>query len=235
MPRGFLPNTDTGLLAFVKHFSTQISAAPATFGLTTTQATQFAASCQAYSDRLAMTTNVGERSQKSVVAKNTAKEALKAEARRLVSIVRGQAQLSDAQLSGLGLEVRKRTHTPVDVPKQAPTLRVKSVEGNQVTLQVNDSQVSGRRKPADVHGATFFIHVGTDVPDRAEEFRFLRSAGKTTIRTQLPDGLEPGTPVHFTAIWFNAKGEHGPAATPVSMYVQFGAPPVLNTSLRRAA
>jgi hypothetical protein len=235
MTRGFLPNTDGALLRFVLHFSEKVSAGPGVYGLTSLQATQFAASCQAYADRFRVNSNLNARSRITVQEKNAAKQTLKEEARRLVSIVRGQPQLSDAQLTELGLDVRKRTQTPIAAPTSAPTLRVRIEDGGRVLLQVNDSQVSGRRKPADVHGATFFMYVGEDAPGGPEAFRFLRSAGKTTIRTQLPDDLAPGTRVYFTAIWFNAKGDHGPATTPISIQVPFSSVPRVHERLRDAA
>ena len=137
MGTSFLPTTDNALLAWSLNFSTLISATPTTYGLSSTQATAYATLHSQYSAALATATNPTTRTKANVAAKNTARDALKTDARLLAKIVDGQATVTDQQRIQLGLNVRT-VPTPVPVPSLPPEMDIVSVIGRTVKIRVHN-------------------------------------------------------------------------------------------------
>lgn len=218
---GFLPNRDAALLAWSLNFSTKISAGAVSYGLTTAQATAYAALHAAYGSALAACAP-GERSKSLVATKNTARTALKTQARLLALLVQGTASVTNAQKLDLGLTVRQAP-SPVPPPAFAPALDIVSVNGRTVNIRLHDSTDASRRgKPAGVFGAAVFSFVGATPPDSTTEWTFEGNMGRTLVSVVFPDSVAAGAKVWLAAFWFNGSKESGPTCAPVSTNVQFG-------------
>src|SRR5438270_1215091 len=103
--RSFLPAPDALLLAWSANFSTLISAGAVSYGLTVGQATAYAALHASYSTALAAV-DPPIRNKAAVATKNTARTALKANARMLARIVEATPTVTNTQKVTLGLTVR---------------------------------------------------------------------------------------------------------------------------------
>src|SRR4051812_7427346 len=107
MRTSYFPSTDLGLLGWAKNFSQRISAAGPALGLSLQQTQDFAALVAAYGDAM-QKVEPTVRSRSTVIGKNDCREAMKANARLLVSIINGQSGVSDQQKTELGMSVRKQ-------------------------------------------------------------------------------------------------------------------------------
>jgi hypothetical protein len=221
--RSYLPDTDAALLAWSLNFSTRISAGATTYGLTSAQATAYAAVHASYAAALAAV-DPGTRNKSSVAAKNAARDALKAAVRPLVLLVQGTVTVTDAQKLALGLTVRAQP-SPIARPALPPVLDVVAVNGRTVTVRLHDAENAGKRgKPAYVKGAAVFSYVGAVAPEDPAAFKFEGNTTKTVVDVVFPNTVAPGSVVYLTAMWFNERAQSGPACTPVSTHVQFGNP-----------
>lgn len=218
---GFLPNRDAALLAWSLNFSTKITAAPTTYGLTSAQATAYATLHTAYGAALAACAP-GERSKSLVAAKNTARAALKTSARLLALLVQGTASVTSAMKLDLGLNVRQAP-SPIPPPAHAPALDILSVNGRVVSIRLHDSTDASRRgKPAGVFGAAVFSYVGATPPESTADWTFEGNMGKTRVDVTFPESVAAGAKVWLAAFWFNGSKEAGPTCAPVGTNVQFG-------------
>jgi hypothetical protein len=221
MGTSFLPTTDNALLAWSLNFSTLISATPTTYGLSATQATAYATLHSQYSAALATATNPTTRTKANVAAKNTARDALKTDARLLAKIVDGQATVTNQQRIQLGLNVRT-VPTPVPVPSLPPEMDIVSVVGRTVKIRVHNSATTKRARPAGVTGTTIFSYVGATPPNDVTAWTFQGNTSKTVVDIAFGNTLAAGSQVWLCAFWYNGKGQSGPACTPVTTYLAGG-------------
>lgn len=221
MGRQFLPSSDAALLAWSLNFNTLITATPTAFGLTAGLATAYGALHTAYATALAAA-DPAIRSKPAVATKDSARGALKNNARLLAKIVEGTASVTNAQKLSLGLTVRAQP-SPIPVPADAPALDIVSVSGRTVSIRLHDADNASKRgKPPGVDGAAVFSFVGATAPDDPSAYKFEGNTTRTTFDVVFPNTVAAGTQVWLTAMWFNERKQSGPACTPVGATVQFG-------------
>jgi hypothetical protein len=219
----YIPRNDAGLLAWSGQLSTKVSATPTAFGLSAPLATSLATKQAAYATALAASTNPATRGKSTIFAKDTARRDLVAFVRVVARQIQGTSTVTDQQRVDLGLPVRKVVPTPVPPPAISPGIRVRSVNGRVVRLQVFDPANPTRRaRPAGVRGATVLSYVGAVPPENPADWRFEGSISKNLFDVAFPVSVAPGAKVFFTAFYFNPRSESGPACEAVSTHLQFG-------------
>ena len=220
---GFLPRTDAGLLAWAEAFSSQISAAAASFGVPAGTATSLASTVSAYADAFAAATNESTRTKGTVAAKNTARTNLRQAASDVAKLVYGTSTVTDQQIVDLGLTIVDRNPTPVAPPAVAPVVSVLSVIGRMVRYRLADASVQGsRRRPGNARGALVLSYVGETPPTPQSGWTIQGETGKTVCTVLFPETVGAGTKCWVTAMWVGTRGEFSPACDPVSTYLQVG-------------
>ena len=221
---GFMPRTDGGLLAFANSFSSQISAAAASFGVPAGTATSLATLTASYSDAYAEATNESTRTKGKVAAKNSAKLALRQAIGDVAKLVYGTSTVSDEQLANLGLTVYDRNPSEIDPPGLAPLMTLVSVTGRSARYKLADASApETRRRPLNAKGATIFSYVGENPPTTgAEGWTYEGQTGRTGFIIQYPAGTAPGAKCWATACWYTARGATSPACQPVLTSLQAG-------------
>lgn len=211
----YLPSKEADLFNWLANFEGLVTADFAQYGITQPQSLSLTGLFDNYRAAYETAIEPSTRTRPAVAAKNTSRDALVLEVRRLVSIIDGQANVSDAQRLALGLKVRDIESTPVPRPATAPMIEIVSTVGNTATIRLFDSN-GRRRKPDGVIGATVFSFVGANAPSEESAWKFEGNLSKTTEVVAFAQSLPPGTKVWFTAFWYNRRAESGPPATPVS-------------------
>jgi hypothetical protein len=215
MTRGFLPNTDSGLLAFSLHLSSAISATPGDYGLTDSQAAVYAAAHAGFAAAMAAC-EPSLRTMGATAAKNAARDALKIQIRLVVSTINGQPAVTDAQKVSLGLAVPRAARV-IPPPGFAPALSVVSAAGWTVKVGLLDASAGLRRRvPVDVYGASVFTFVGEQPPSDLRLWRFEGQTERARLEVEFDSANPPGTRVWLTAMWFNGRKQSGPMCPPVS-------------------
>lgn len=218
----YLPQTDSGLLAWATNFSTQISAAATTYGLTVEQVAAYSVLVEDYNTALTAATDPSTRGGSTVQAKNLARQALIAESRTLAMAVTNHPGVTDQQRYDLGLTVRDKQPTPVPPPTESPVLEIDSREGTIVTIRLHDGSSTRRGKPDGVIGASVFSYVGATAPVDIDDWKFQGNTTKTLVNVEFPVTTTPGTTVWLTAFWYNRRAESGPGCAPVSAIIAGG-------------
>lgn len=219
----YLPLADGPLRDWAKNFSDQISAGgdPTALGLTLDQTMAYASLSGDYATKLAASINPETRGGATVLAKNNTKKALVAMSRELAMIVTNHPGVTDEQRYDMGLNIKDTTPTPVPPPDESPTIDVRSVDGWTLNIRLHDGSAN-RAKPEDVTGALVFSYVGDEAPVSVDDWKFEGTASKTNTKVIFPSTIVPGTKVWLTAAWVNGKLQSGPAAMPVSRFINYG-------------
>ena len=79
-----------------------------------------------------------------------------------------------------------------------------------------------RGKPAGVDGLSVFSFVGTSAPTDEANWKFEGNTTRTVVDVLFPATVVPGAKVWFTAFYFNARKQRGPAATAVGTNIAGG-------------
>lgn len=233
MRTSYFPSTDSSLVAWGRNFSERVSSSYAELGISLEQAEQFALVQAELDSAYQAASNPATRTQSSVEGKNEKRDAMKSAARLLVSIINGQANVTDAQRTTLGLTVPKQK-SKIPVPDVRPTIVVSAVSGHLVKIRVSNYEAFGRhRRPTGVAGANVFCFTGENPPD-PKEWKFVGNSSGRDFEIRIDPSIPPGTKVWLTACWYNPRGMNGPAADPVFTYVQFGGTEVA-MGVRKAA
>lgn len=222
MPKDFIPSREADLVTWLSTFGSVATAAPTTFGLTAGQCTTFTTLATTFSDLYAQSQAQGTRTPMVIIQKDQAKANVIANARVLAGIVQKFPGITNAQRAELGLTVHVQPG-PVPAPGAAPGILVLSQDGRTIRIRLIDPENPTRRsKPPGVSGATVMSYVGATPPDSADGWKFEGSITKTQFDVVFPSTVAAGTKVWITAFWFNPRSQSGPAAPPVSAFLQFG-------------
>jgi len=222
MARNFYFGKDADIVAGSANFSTLITANPTTFGLVAAQATAFAALNTTLQSAYAAAINPSTRTPVTVAAKDQAIANMRGNATMLAKIISSTASVTNAQLVSLGLLPRP-ARTPVPAPADAPVIDIVSVSGNTVKIRLHAADDSTKRgKPDGVDGAVVFSFVGASAPTDESAWTNEGITSKTVVDVAFPSTVAGGSKVWFTAFWFNARKQNGPAANPVSTNVAGG-------------
>lgn len=234
MRTSYFPSTDSALVSWGRNFSDQINASPSLFGLSVEIAQQFEVIQAELEVAYRKVINPATRTQAHVSGKNYARESMKQAARRIVSIINGQANVTDAQRAVLGLTVAK-LKSKIPVPDVKPTIVVSQVVGHLVKVRVSNFEATGRhRRPTGVSGANLFCFAGENPPD-PKEWKFIGNSSSRDFEIRVDPAIPPGTKLWITACWYNPRGMNGPAADPVFTYIQFGGTEVAMGVMSKAA
>lgn len=220
----YIPRKDQNLLAWADNFSTLITSAPTTYGLTAANATALAGLVSTYSTALEASTNPSTRGGSTVLAKDQARVNMVSYCRQLARAVQGTLTVTNQQRYDLGLTVRITEPSPIPPPGATPGLDVVSVSGNTVRIRLHDTTSPTRRgRPFGVDGAAVFSFVGAVPPGDVDGWKFEGNTTRTTVTVTFPSDVAPGAKVWLTAFWFNPRAQSGPACAPVGTNLPGGA------------
>jgi hypothetical protein len=215
----FYRKKDSELVTASADFHAAIAAEFASLGLTSAQATAYGVLDTAFSTAYSVAENPATRTRAAIAARTQARKNLVPMARQLSDYIISNPAVSNAQLIDLGLDPRTE-RTPIPAPSTSPSIDIKSVDGRTVTLRVHGD--TGRGKPAGVNGLSLFSHVGPTPPASISDWHFEGNSGRAKVLVVFDDSVPPGSPVWFTAFWFNNRKQSGPACDPVSINIAGG-------------
>jgi hypothetical protein len=216
----FLPDREAELITWIGVFKALIASNYALYGLTLSQAEQYAVLADAFVSAHTLANADATRSPANIMAKNTMKKACVAMTRQLNAIIQKFPGTTDEMRTQLGLSIR-RPGSPIGVPTSAPSAQVCRRSGTMVRYRVRDSQGVGS-KPAGVAGAYVRTFVGPVAPVKMTDWVFQGQANRQYMDIVFPADTAPGTVVWFTAQWVNPRGQPGPGCAPVGAFIAGG-------------
>lgn len=219
----FIPTTDEGKRTFGLNLSTKLTAAPTDYSITVAQAAAFQALFDSYDAALTTALEPSTRTPTAIVNKDLARDAMVQNARRLARIIQAAPSVTPGQKTDLGLPIHDEEPTPSIPPQFAPGVEIVSVTGRTVRVKLRDTQSTRRGKPDGVIAAVVISYQGDETPTAASNWRYEGSTGRMVSDVVFPDTLAAGAKVWISAFWLNDRKEAGPAATPLSTFLQGGA------------
>lgn len=221
MPRDFYPRREADIVSWTGALLDGIAKDPEGVGLTPARVERYRAVQARFAELYQRAGSGTTRTPVVIEQKREAARELEAETRLVARLVRAQPELPVARLAGLGLPVRQ-SGTTVHRPTEAPEVKVESMRGHRMHVQLSESPTGRRARPARVANAAIYVCARGDEPDHRTDWRYVMSTSKTTATVDFPPDLQPGTRVWVTARWVNAKGQEGPGATPAGDWIGFG-------------
>jgi hypothetical protein len=235
MPKGFLPNTDDGLLSFAQNFVEHVAATPAVYGLAEQDATAYETAFNAYRDALLVAQNASTRTRPTIAAKDTARDALRLLSRQLARKVEATVSVTPEQKRARKLNVRKApSRTPR--PTQRPAAGIDGVFDRTVSMTIG--------RPGDgargvlVPGATqvlVYYFAGENYDSDPHTWQFAGVCTGRKFQFTVPASVPAGTRVWACAAYTNKRGEAGPVSMPVSVAVQGTGAQATEASIKIAA
>lgn len=216
MGKNYLPDSDSGLVAWTSALAKGLAASPERYSLTPAQCVAYQALQQEFAAAWRRAIDTRTRGLATVCHKNTKRDELTALTRHVVRIVQTTPDLSDADRVGLGLTVRKAVPTDVPIPDEVPKLEIMAVRDRAVKLRVSRGwQHNGIARPAGTIGIFLYTHVGNIPPQRTEDWKFHTSTSQRTPTVEFPHTVPAGSAVWFMARWVNTKLQPGKTSPPV--------------------
>ena len=219
----FLPSREADLTIWSATFSAWITATPLLVGLTAAQALTFKNLNDAWALAFAKANSGETNSDSAREAKDTAKIALKDEARLLAGIIQKFPGTTDQQRAALGLTVPNPTPSPIPAPVDAPNFRSIKTNGWTLSVKIQGADTERRGKPAGCQGAIVWTWIGdTNPPTDIREWSCEGPVTRTNFDVKMPSTLAPLTKMWLTACWYSPRGVIGPLTPPVATRVGEG-------------
>lgn len=210
----FLPRRDLELLRWSANFDAKIHSDFEAFGLSAADAAEYRTAHLAFEAAMQTVASPTTRTPSALFAKDTARAAVAAVARRLASVARGMQSADGATRMLLRLKDPvggRRTRTPP--PTTAPSVHVASRDGTVVRVTLTDPSNPIRKAwPTGVRGAAVFTAIGETQPESG--WRFTVLASRTTVDVPFSPELPPGTKVWIAAHWLSPTHVPGPTSAP---------------------
>jgi hypothetical protein len=141
----YLPQTDSGLLAFGVNFASLITAAPAQYGLVAGDATTINSAVNAYDAALTAAVDPSTRTPVTIAAKNQARAFMVETIRPYAMAIKANAAVSLPDKVSLGLNYPNNPPAPVPAPTTAPVLAVIGATFGVHTLRFADENSPASR------------------------------------------------------------------------------------------
>ena len=143
-------------------------------------------------------------------AKDGARGGLEGVIRPLVARLQASPEVDDAERQALGITVRDRIPSAVDVPKSRPVVSIDTSQRLQHTIDFADEATPTRKaKPAGVRGAQLWVKIGDPAPLDPSELTFLATDTRTPYVATFA-GADANQVAHYMLRWENTRGEAGP-------------------------
>lgn len=162
MPTTYLPASDAAFDAWLTNFSTLLTAAPATYGLTAPNAVTVAAERTAFHNAYVAAIDPGTRTSVTIAAKDSARASAEAVVRPFATNISQNAGVLDSDKTDIGVTVRKTVPTPVPPPLTSPVLVLVAATPLAHNLRYYDTTTpTSKKKPAGVTTLEIARAVGT--------------------------------------------------------------------------
>lgn len=221
MPNPYIPSTDAALLAFSLNFSTLLTAAPATYGLTAPDAATIAGEHGQYETALALAVDPPTRTAVTVAAKDVARASLVAIIRQYAMIIRNDPNVTDPNKIALGLNPINDARTPINAPGTSPLLNVVFATPGGHTLRFADTLTpDSGKKPFGAMQLQLFVNVGVAAIVDPTAAQLYGQFTKNPVVVAFDAG-DAGKVATYFGRWVGRRGDVGPWSLPVSMNIAF--------------
>jgi hypothetical protein len=214
----YIPARNAALVAWYLNFSGLITAAPATYGLTSGDATAIAAQATTLNAGYGLITSPSTKTAATVSAFNTEKINAVALARPYAQAISLNAGVSSANKIAVGVNPRTSVPTRITAPTTTPVLTAQSASTAGIIVRYRDSTASPsvKSKPYGVIGTLIYAKASATVITDPTLLTFEGTQTKSPFQLSMP--ATAGMIVYIAARWTTKTGLLGPWS-PIISYV----------------
>ena len=220
MPSPFPPARESELIELSTHIYDKVTATPEAYGLTAEEVIPFATAQEAFALAYAKMADPATKNKVTVELKNVAKKSMVSELRKVVAVAQAWPAMTNAKREELRVPTRGNEPTPIAPPTEMPTLKVQSVSGRLMDLEVLNGE-NQKRKPAGVRSVWLYTWTGENPSTKLDDWKLRGGSTKSNPQIMFGEDIAPGTVVYVTAAWVNTKDQPGPACAPVKTHIGF--------------
>lgn len=181
MPANYIPNRDVNFNDWLENFSTLLSAAPATYGLTGADASAVGSVQTAFAVALEIATDPATRTSPTVAAKDAARASAEFVVRPYAVGISQNPAVSNGDKVAIGVTVRSNIPTPIPAPVTPPTISLLMATPLVHQLQIVQVGSTSKAKPPGCIATEVARTVGTVAATDPDQLAIVGQFGKTPL------------------------------------------------------
>ncbi len=207
----YIPPRDADLNNWLANFSSLITAAPAMYGLMSSDAVTIAAAVASWSVAYGLVTSASTKTAQTVQAKNIARVTVLNVCRPYAQTIALNAGVSADNKIALGLNPKTSTPSPIVAPTSSPVLTFQSASNLSVVLRYRDSAagVSVKGKPYGVKSIRVYGMASATPITNPLLLPLVNTFTKSPFLLSLT-GATPGQQFYCAAQWAVQTGKLSP-------------------------
>lgn len=207
----YIPAQDTLFNSWINNFSTLLTAAPATYGVTPGDAAAVAAVTLTWDNAYALVTSPSTKTPDAVSAKDTARINATATVRPYAQNISLNAGVESSDKIALGINPRTSVPIPITNPTTYPLITISQALALTHILHYRDQIASPtvKAKPYGVIGMQLFAKASTTVITDPTLLAFLQTATKSPLMQGWGSG-DVGKQAYYAGRWATRTGLVGP-------------------------
>lgn len=219
----YIPAKDADFEAWLLNFTTLLTAAPATYGLTAPDAVVCAAQYTAWNPAYIAATDPGTRTPVTVAAKDAARVTAESVVRPFAQRISRNGAVLPGDKVAIGVNLPNTTPVPIPPPLTFPQLSIRAGEPLIHILQWQDSGLgTGKQKPFGAIGCELYRAVGVAPAVDPTAATYYGTFTKSPLRSEF-DASQVGKVCTYFGRWVTRSGPGGKA-----QYGPWSAPLVAN-------
>jgi len=216
----YIPSKDGQFNAWAANFSTLITAAPATYGLTTTDASNIAAQVLVWTNAYNLVTSPTTKTAATVAAKNSAKVSTVHYLRVYAQQIAKNPGVTAANKTAVGVNPQTSVPSPITPPTSTPVLVLQSQTPLNAVLRYRDSASSPSVKAKPYGVIACEIDYSESVTPITDPTLLTNTETVTKSPSQLAfDPSLKGKTIYLAARWKTRKGLYSPYSPIISLVV----------------
>lgn len=212
MPQpSYIPAKDADFDAWLLNFTTLLTAAPTTYGLTAPDAVICAAQYTAWHPAYIAATDPSTRTSVTVAAKDAARVTAEQVIRPYAQQISKNASVTPGDKTAIGVNLPNNSPVPIPAPTSFPILGFRSATPLQHLLQYQDSDLgTGKAKPFGAIGLELYRAIGTVPAVDPSQAEYYAQVTKSPCRVTFTAG-DVGKTCTYFARWITRSGPGGVA------------------------
>ncbi len=216
MASTFPPRRENDLVIAVNRVVDKITPSPEDWGLNSSQVALLGSDVSEFVGFVDKCNDPVTRSPFNILSKSVSRKKMLKNLLALMKVVQAFPGTTDPMREELGLNIKKQP-TQHGVPTVAPFVTIGERAGNVITahLRSEASQSARKTKPVGVKSAFAFAYIGQEQSSDPNDYKFMGSSNRNTMKIGFPQDLPAGTTVWITIGWANERNQVGPLCQPV--------------------
>jgi hypothetical protein len=206
----YLPSNDRTFLAWAVNFLKQLLQSMTRFGFPNDVYNELVVGRDDFAQKLEVAEEPATRTKTAIQVKTDARKAFEKNIRQAVKeYLTNNHLVTNGDRDDLGLPIHDDKPTPAPLPTDMPVGEVDTSKHQQHGVHVKTGTLTGKAKPAKVHGFEVWHKVGGDPPASDGEWVYANFSSRSPLLINYPQ-TDVGKTVYYRFRWVNNRNQPGP-------------------------